>query len=449
MSLLKKFYNSVFRVDFIRFREGISEGLFRKTFNGRDDFLISIFLTLSNTVIEGLLFDHGAIKLLSLVIADLLVMKLCCWTKWKKKIPGMTIYLESSLLLSALLSYLRFYFFADMMIQLMLHKKYIYVLLDGSISIISKMGICILVCQMLNEKKVKVVRPKEWGNIILFSLTAMIFVEITNKVFFEMENRKGNLILLIIILGIVSINVIVYMFLHMLIDYRFVERKKQGIYQKLKVEAEKCKEFSDRYERQRKKIHEFNNHIYCISGLVKYKEYERLESYVEKLNNAIWEERNKIETGHAILNSILNQKNVECYKKDIFLKLDLEHTEELNCFGISDEDLVEIVSNVLNNAIEACEKGKQKYIELKIAITNNRFSIIEKNPFSVEPRRKDGVFLTTKEDLHREHGIGITNLKEKVEKNRGICKIFAGQGMFCVTIHIPKGTEESRKDLEK
>lgn len=50
--------------------------------------------------------------------------------------------------------------------------------------------------------------------------------------------------------------------------------------------------------------------------------------------------------------------------------------------NISDEDVVVIMSNLLNNAIEACEKCRgDKIIKLKIVIEDNNAIISVKNTY--------------------------------------------------------------------
>ena len=65
---------------------------------------------------------------------------------------------------------------------------------------------------------------------------------------------------------------------------------------------------SENYEIQKKKSHEFKNHILCIESLLKAHEYDKASKYVRNISNTFIGEKNVINTNHVIINAILNTK---------------------------------------------------------------------------------------------------------------------------------------------
>lgn len=88
---------------------------------------------------------------------------------------------------------------------------------------------------------------------------------------------------------------------------------------------------------------------------------------------------------------------------------------------IKDEDIVLILSNLLNNAIEACEKSERPVIKVKIMKEQKQIIIIAViNTTDKEPKEECGKFITSKEENTELHGIGIQNIKDTLF----VCKLF-------------------------
>ena len=104
---------------------------------------------------------------------------------------------------------------------------------------------------------------------------------------------------------------------------------------------------------------------------------------------------------------------------------------------ISDNDITIIVSNLLSNAIEACEKdnGDNSFIKFKVHKEDNLYIAVI-NSFSNKPVLKNGVYITTKEDKQM-HGFGIRNIVDAVKRNNGEYVIDAGDNEFSFVICIP------------
>ena len=99
-------------------------------------------------------------------------------------------------------------------------------------------------------------------------------------------------------------------------------------------------------------------------------------------------------------------------------------------------DLCSILSNLLDNAIEACCKLEySRYINLEMLIFKNQFNIKIINSSNGDYKMENGKFKTTKRgDLH---GIGIGHIKSIVENYGGIYDIKPESEVFTTHISIP------------
>ncbi|MGN0345801.1 MAG: sensor histidine kinase [Lachnospiraceae bacterium] len=187
------------------------------------------------------------------------------------------------------------------------------------------------------------------------------------------------------------------------------------------------------FEEQCKMIHEFRNHLHCISMLAKHNEIEKLNDYISKIQDNTISNQDVINTNHQIINRILNSKYHEACKKNILMIFKLSDLSEIT---IEDQDLVILLSNLINNAFEACEQCENKVIKIKIE-KSDCLVISILNTFKQELIMKDGRILSHKTEHVQYHGFGIENIKDVIAKYKGIYHIKTENDEFIFTIFFP------------
>ncbi len=188
-------------------------------------------------------------------------------------------------------------------------------------------------------------------------------------------------------------------------------------------------------KQQRGKSHEYRNHILCIENLIKNKDYENLEKYIADLSEFVYTEKQVIDTNNVIVNTILNEKYYEMTEKGIVFVLRMN---DLSNIHLKSEDLVVVLSNLLNNAIEACEKCcGEKYIKLKFMTEGDFIILSVKNTSSVSVLIENGIYKTSKVSAIEEHGVGIRNIQRVVEKYGGTYSIKNSEKEFYFAILFP------------
>jgi sensor histidine kinase regulating citrate/malate metabolism len=103
---------------------------------------------------------------------------------------------------------------------------------------------------------------------------------------------------------------------------------------------------------------------------------------------------------------------------------------------IENTDLCSILSNLLDNAIEAsCKLNENRYINIEMITFKNQFNIKIVNATNGEYKLENGKLKTTKSgDLH---GIGIGHVKSIVESYGGILNVNPESKSFITHISIP------------
>lgn len=101
-----------------------------------------------------------------------------------------------------------------------------------------------------------------------------------------------------------------------------------------------------------------------------------------------------------------------------------------------------IIGNILDNAIEACEKvinAKDRVIDFRIAVKEKNLIIECQNPYMDEPVLDQNGYLQTSKKDDSAHGHGIKQIYEYVERHNGDVDIHFYNGTF--TIRVILGNE--------
>ncbi|HHQ5661761.1 MAG: ATP-binding protein [Clostridioides difficile] len=169
--------------------------------------------------------------------------------------------------------------------------------------------------------------------------------------------------------------------------------------------------------RVKKLYHDINNHIYCIDNLRN--NSKEINEYVNNLKDEIKTFKYIYNTGNMILDIIINEKSEVCLKKGIKFTCSINFSK-VNF--VKPIDVSSIFSNILDNAIEACDKivdeNINKYIRIKGTITRSFFVLKCENSKLNQLTFNKNILLTNKMDKFV-HGIGIQSIKSSLQKYNG------------------------------
>lgn len=184
--------------------------------------------------------------------------------------------------------------------------------------------------------------------------------------------------------------------------------------------------------------HDFNNHINCLYGLLKLNKVKEAQEYIGKLIDEINEFNIIVDAGNPVLTALLNTKIMIAHREKVYMEAEVHIPEEM---GIESIDLSIIMGNLLDNALEACRKVEleNKYIEVDMQIKNSNLIIkvcnSKSESINVDLSSENGSF-TSKTDASN-HGFGLNNIRQAVDKYHGIVKFEDHGECFIANIAIP------------
>ncbi len=159
------------------------------------------------------------------------------------------------------------------------------------------------------------------------------------------------------------------------------------------------------------------------------------KNYLEKLSGSKAVGGGEHWTGIDAIDYILGQKIASARQRKIPVNINAEYPKDC---GIEPVDLCTIITNLLDNAIEAAEKCPE-YIDKKIDITIRRihqFILIRvTNSTAAPPVRNNGQLITTKKDKQK-HGWGVQSVISAAEKYNGTVKYDYADFMFSVSVML-------------
>lgn len=187
-------------------------------------------------------------------------------------------------------------------------------------------------------------------------------------------------------------------------------------------------------ETVRRMRHDMKNHLGVVEMLVRGGEYEKAEQYLHGLDQE-FASRTRIYCADPVVNAVLNAKMEKAEGSRISCEYQVDLEEAL---PLDDIELCSLFANTLDNAVEACEKIREREkrrISLKARCRNGHFSCEIVNSKENKITEKNGNFETDKDD-RSSHGIGLRNVRQIVQKYRGEMDVSYTEDTFSVTIFV-------------
>ncbi len=219
--------------------------------------------------------------------------------------------------------------------------------------------------------------------------------------------------------------------------YRLRQIRQEQEYTALQNEllAKNYQVAKESYESNARLYHDMGNHFCMIQNYLADGKIEEAKVYLESLGRNRKAYSVEQYTGIEAVDYILSQKAELAREQKVETDIHAEYPKDCN---IDPVDLCTILTNLLDNAIEACEKLPETSAK-KLSVTIrriNRFIMIQiANSCLEEPVMTKGNFVTSKAD-RRHHGWGMKNIKSAVEKYYGTMEYEYSGNMYTVSVML-------------
>lgn len=236
---------------------------------------------------------------------------------------------------------------------------------------------------------------------------------------------------------IISMIITAFIFREM-IEGEEVKHNNMLMQQQFRLQLNHSKSIEELYSGIRSIKHDLSNHIVCLKYLAEDNDAEGIKKYLSNMENYITGLGTGIKTGNSISDAILNEKYNIAKNQGIEFEYDCLLPEDI---FVEPMDLCIILSNSLDNAIEACMRIKDsslyKFINLKVKILEDYILFEVSNSMDETFQYRDYSITSIKKDSSN-HGIGISNIKRTVEKYDGVVDIIVEKSKFTINIMLKR-----------
>lgn len=271
-------------------------------------------------------------------------------------------------------------------------------------------GTFFLACALLSRLLSKDNHSKVPASFYLYPVSAILVITIfwcttnNNKIYQVLMFAVGTLLLLSSIV--------------LFITYQRNSEKENELFQ-LKNEMNRIeteKTYYDILEKQNQDLmmyaHDAKNHLAAIKSL---NTDPQIEEYINKMSESLAFYSKVSHSGNKILDVIIDKYLTECEIKGVKFTFDVRLK---NLEYVEDYDLVTILGNLLDNALESAEKSEKREVSLSTDYRNTYDILIITNSCDNSPKTINEKLLTTKSDK-KFHGVGLKSVAKTLKKYNG------------------------------
>lgn len=276
--------------------------------------------------------------------------------------------------------------------------------------------------KVFTNEKVRELPPKHNILLILIPIGSMYIMNAVFILTYRTEWKYAEVHSLISTVIILSINILIFYIYIKLADDLQVRHINMVYEQQLDLCERHQKETELSILQMRDVRHSMKNHFLSILAYAEKGECGKIIRFVRdvmdegKLNIS-----DTVNTGNIVIDSLVGYWEKAAEDRGIEFQIEIDVPMDMPFRGA---DISLILGNLLENAVEAADKAKQKkYIQFKLKYDKKDLLIVVKNNYRGELIRGKGeVLRTTKSDAVN-HGIGLPSVRRTVEKYQGTMAI--------------------------
>ncbi len=269
---------------------------------------------------------------------------------------------------------------------------------------------------------------------IMFNVVMGVFLAVTVafiQLYSQME-QDGTAAVMYLILSLsffVMSMIVIYFFTYLCSSFQ----QKQRLETSYKSMEEKLSVQTENSRKLQKVRHDIKNHLMNIRVLLKEENYDKANSLLSEAIGQTDDINISIEksTGNSIVDAAVAYKAAICKNRNIRFDYEFQPLPQLS---INDIDISSVISNLLDNAIEAAAKSAEPHIFLKIKMHGNYLSIVVNNTYTNDIRHNSNGGLLSTKPHSDEHGQGTQIIKQIANKYDGDSSWKVSEDFFFMSV---------------
>lgn len=343
-----------------------------------------------------------------------------------------------------------FDFFFSFLCISFLEQQYYHQVYHNSLS---KWSIMIFVCSRIMigviiagiQKKLNVNIILEYKNILfVFCIILFLVLKIYQKILYQLALGSTGIKWWSAAVSLLTVFIIIIFGIILIFKYKMIQKDYDILTTRNEMLVSQYQKMDEILEKNRRLTHDIRNQLLILRGLERTGNLKKLHQYLIELSDRYTGTIEEKWTEHHILDLVIKQKKSEAEKENILFEV-----SEISFLhmALTDGEVVSLFGNLLDNAIEACMlvEEEKRFIDLKIEQKGSLLFIKIKNSVAKAPTIKKGRIQSTKEK-GKEHGYGLKNVQDIVDKYEGVMSLMAENHIFRVDISFFSIDKEVRCD---
>lgn len=210
--------------------------------------------------------------------------------------------------------------------------------------------------------------------------------------------------------------------------------------ERVSIQEEDIRALSQAYTGQRKMTHDFRAHLAALSALLEEGKIEEGKRYLSELKARHTERILLVNSHHAAIDAVLNQKGYEGQRQGIDMRF---RVNDLSGLKLPDVDITIVLSNLIDNAMEASVEfpAPERWVSVQLLFGQGILSLSVVNP-SRPVTIVNGEIHTSKPDPLL-HGFGLGNVRSILDQYGAEYNFVYEDGRFIFSADWPnKGEAE-------
>ena len=179
--------------------------------------------------------------------------------------------------------------------------------------------------------------------------------------------------------------------------------------------------------------HDYHNHLQVMKAQISSGQVEEMKAYLDKLEENLEKVDTYVKSGNLMADAILNSKLSLAEQKGVCVNCKAILPEVLS---VEDVDLCVLLGNLLDNALEACEKipEEQRFLRIYMTVNKSQLYLSIQNSAREELDFNERNYISTKRGSH---GLGMKRVKALTDKYEGFLTLANEPGIFAAEVTLP------------
>ncbi len=196
-------------------------------------------------------------------------------------------------------------------------------------------------------------------------------------------------------------------------------------------------------------IHDMKHTMRTVNALAEEGRCKEIKELIGDMQIKVGNIQDRIICSHKILNALLTER--KAYADECGTALELDIAEPLYLRNIDDVDLITLIGNLLDNAIEAeMHSHERDGVLCRIHMSSNGVHVVIQieNSYAEKSTEIEIETVRHSDNIGNKHGIGLKSVKEVVRKYGGVFDCWQSDGRYRVKVILPSQTENEVSNTE-